>query len=200
MINTYHPITIHYIYTPSPLCHRHPNPIASLSMVLKKTRGIPECTLPPTSSNLWLTPPPTSSHPWHHHTHPLLRPSKTGAKWNLSTTQRPAVKNPLYILTCVYLFTASVLTSPHAPFTQACQDWGQVMRTQYQKTSAARNADLMNNYLGYWTDRGAYYYYNTAHKNATYEQTLLDIHAYNRKSNIPYRLIICLWLRARISK
>ena len=115
MINTYHPITIHYIYTPSPLCHRHPNPIAGLSMVLKKTRWIPECTLPPTSSNLWLTPPPTSSYPWHHHTHPLLRPSKTGAKWNLSTTQRPAVKNPLYILTCVYLFTASILTSPHAP-------------------------------------------------------------------------------------
>ena len=57
MINTYHPITIHYIYTPSPLCHRHPNPIACLSMVLKKTRGIPECTLPPTSSNRWLTPP-----------------------------------------------------------------------------------------------------------------------------------------------
>ena len=139
--------------------------------------------------------PLPSSHPIISLTSPHTSFTQAFQDWGqveLILNSKTSGENPLYILTCAYLFTASVLTSPHAPFTQAFQDWGQVMRTQYQKTSAARNADLMNNYLGYWTDRGAYYYYNTAHKNATYEQTLLDIHAYNRKSNIPYRLIICL--------
>ena len=46
--------------------------------------------------------------------------------------------------------------------------------------------DFTNNYLGYNTDNGAYYYYQTE-ANRTYLQTLLDVHAYSKQQQIPYR-------------
>ena len=38
--------------------------------------------------------------------------------------------------------------------------WGQHLRTYYNKPSTYRKSDFSNNYLGYWTDFGACYYYN----------------------------------------
>jgi hypothetical protein len=34
----------------------------------------------------------------------------------------------------------------------------------------------MQSCLGYWTDNGAFYYYNTLGENISYEQTLLELH------------------------
>lgn len=41
-------------------------------------------------------------------------------------------------------------------------------------------------YLGYYTDNGAYYYYNPA-PGLNYEQTLVSVKEYAAKEAIPYR-------------
>ena len=43
----------------------------------------------------------------------------------------------------------------------AMRGWGAALRRRSGKTTAARDADHSINYLGYWTDNGAYYYYMT---------------------------------------
>ncbi|KAL5016026.1 hypothetical protein ScPMuIL_005615 [Solemya velum] len=66
--------------------------------------------------------------------------------------------------------------------------WGKLMRDYYRKDEDYRRADLTVNYLGYWTDNGAYYYYQTE-PNLTYEQTILDIKQEADSQKIPYRYL-----------
>ncbi|XP_041369520.1 uncharacterized protein LOC121383515 [Gigantopelta aegis] len=70
----------------------------------------------------------------------------------------------------------------------AMSDWGMLMKTYYDKKPDYRGTDLTLVYVGYWTDGGAYYYYNTE-PNKTYEQTILDVRDYANRSNIPYRYV-----------
>ncbi|KAK7089407.1 hypothetical protein V1264_024716 [Littorina saxatilis] len=69
---------------------------------------------------------------------------------------------------------------------RAFEGWGSYLRQAYQRTDYYVRNDFTNNYLGYWTDNGAYYYYNTE-QNKTYQQTMLDVKAYADQVNIPYR-------------
>jgi hypothetical protein len=56
---------------------------------------------------------------------------------------------------------------------EGIREWGQTMQKAYNRTNQHRLNDLSNNNLGYYTDNGGYYYYNT--ENGTnYEQTMLD--------------------------
>ncbi|CAF1399023.1 unnamed protein product [Adineta ricciae] len=54
------------------------------------------------------------------------------------------------------------------------REWGQLMQKEYNRTQKYRSADLTINYLGYYTDNGGYYYYNTE-KGVNYEETMVDI-------------------------
>ncbi|CAF1382632.1 unnamed protein product, partial [Adineta ricciae] len=54
------------------------------------------------------------------------------------------------------------------------REWGQMMQKEYNRTQKYRSADLTINYLGYYTDNGGYYYYNTE-KGVNYEETMVDI-------------------------
>jgi hypothetical protein len=54
------------------------------------------------------------------------------------------------------------------------QNWGITMQNVYLRTNKYRLNDLTINYLGYYTDNGAFYYYNTESK-MNYEQTILHI-------------------------
>ena len=56
----------------------------------------------------------------------------------------------------------------------AIRQWGQTLRKAYNRTIEHRQNDLTINYLGYYTDNGGYYYYNTE-KNVNYEQTIIDV-------------------------
>ena len=47
------------------------------------------------------------------------------------------------------------------------------------------NTDLATNYLGYWMDNGAYYYYNPL-PSTSYQDTVLELHA-NLTERIPVR-------------
>ena len=60
------------------------------------------------------------------------------------------------------------------------------MLRQYNgKATSIENTDLATNYLGYWMDNGAYYYYNPL-PNTSYQDTVLQLHA-NLSERIPVR-------------
>ncbi|CAF3984657.1 unnamed protein product [Rotaria sordida] len=58
---------------------------------------------------------------------------------------------------------------------EGIREWGKTMQQAYNRTNQYRLNDLTINYLGYYTDNGAYYYYNTE-KEINYEETLINIY------------------------
>ncbi|XP_070576646.1 uncharacterized protein [Ptychodera flava] len=71
---------------------------------------------------------------------------------------------------------------------QAIYEWGSLLRKNYGKTTEAMESDFMINYLGYYTDNGAYYYYKTESKK-NYEDTVIDVKSHSDKIGIPYRYL-----------
>ena len=53
--------------------------------------------------------------------------------------------------------------------------WGQPMQPTYNRTNQHRLNDLIINYLGYYSDHGDYYYYNTE-QGINYEETMVNVH------------------------
>ena len=68
---------------------------------------------------------------------------------------------------------------------EGIREWGQIMQREYQRTDQYRLNDLTINYLGYYTDNGGYYYYNTE-KGTNYEETIVDI---RHKVALPFHYI-----------
>ena len=60
--------------------------------------------------------------------------------------------------------------------------WGSTLRKRYGKTLDKRESDMTANYLSYWTDNGAFYYYHTD-QNDVYEDQLEKI----AKQDIPFQ-------------
>ena len=60
-----------------------------------------------------------------------------------------------------------------------------MLRQHNGKATNIENTDLATNYLGYWMDNGAYYYYNPL-PNTSYQDTVLQLHA-NFSERIPVR-------------
>lgn len=65
------------------------------------------------------------------------------------------------------------------------RQWGRTMQRAYNRNDRYRLSDITVNYLGYYTDGGAYYYYNTE-GNLNYQETILSVH---RKLTLPFRYI-----------
>lgn len=63
--------------------------------------------------------------------------------------------------------------------------WGELMRAEHRRMRTERYADRGLSHLGYWTDNGAYYYYQRE-PGMTEEQTLLAVLEEARTKNIPY--------------
>ncbi|CAF3718368.1 unnamed protein product [Rotaria sp. Silwood1] len=57
---------------------------------------------------------------------------------------------------------------------EGIREWGQIMQSEYNRTNLHRLSDVTINYLGYYTDNGGYYYYNTE-KGVNYEETMVDV-------------------------
>ncbi|XP_062608013.1 uncharacterized protein LOC134269826, partial [Saccostrea cucullata] len=78
----------------------------------------------------------------------------------------------------------------------AFQEYGHFLETLY-KTKAKRQQlqtqDVSLNYIGYWTDNGAYYYYHTEtttnNNSKTYQDTLIDVQKYSESVRLPYGYI-----------
>ena len=60
------------------------------------------------------------------------------------------------------------------------------------KTRTAANADVAVSTLGYWTDNGAYYYYNSENnsESGNMQKTIVDVLAYGESIGLPYRHVM----------
>jgi hypothetical protein len=58
---------------------------------------------------------------------------------------------------------------------EGIRQFGQTMQKAYNRTNQHRLNDLTINYLGYYTDNGGYYYYNTE-QGMNYEETIVNVH------------------------
>ena len=68
---------------------------------------------------------------------------------------------------------------------EAFTRWGEVLQLSGLGEVKERSEDLVTNYLGFWCDNGAFYYYNTL-PNTSYQDTVLELHA-NLSERIPVR-------------
>jgi len=67
---------------------------------------------------------------------------------------------------------------------QTVYDWGSQLLAVGGKSRNNSDKDLTANYIGYWTDNGAFYYYNTE-PGKNYETTMVDVADYLKKENLP---------------
>jgi hypothetical protein len=72
-----------------------------------------------------------------------------------------------------YMHSFIVFYSSHG-INQGIRDWGKTMQRAFNRTNVHRLNDLTVNYLGYYTNNGGYYYYNTE-PGLNYEQTIIDV-------------------------
>ena len=72
-----------------------------------------------------------------------------------------------------YMQSFIAFYSPHG-VNEGVREWGELMRRAYNRTDENRINDITVNYLGYYTDNGGYYYYNTE-PGKNYEQTMIDV-------------------------
>ena len=88
-------------------------------------------------------------------------------------------------------FTISVTASVGKGINDAFQHWGSSMRKYFGKQSlqVSRSMDISLQYLGYTTDNGAYYYYNTE-PDLDYGTTLSDVKKYADSQKLPYKYIL----------
>ena len=82
-------------------------------------------------------------------------------------------------------------TAADSGINAAIYNWGTTMRHYYDKPCArsARKKDVTLRYIGYTTDNGAYYYYNTVF-GLNYEDTIIKIKEYADSVKIPYKYIL----------
>ena len=85
----------------------------------------------------------------------------------------------------------TILTFHRGGVNAAMSQWGELLRRVYDKPTVqeARDKDLTLRYLGYTTDHGAFYYYNTA-TGLDYEDTLRAVHEYAQDRQIPYKYVL----------
>ena len=70
----------------------------------------------------------------------------------------------------------------------AMEKWGEVLRLYHGKDTSNRHSDFVSNFLGYWMDNGAYYYYNPL-PNMNYEETIIEIQNRLAERNVPIRYV-----------
>ncbi|CAK0821955.1 unnamed protein product [Prorocentrum cordatum] len=99
-----------------------------------------------------------------------------------------------------YTLSFVIVASSAGGVNVAFEEWGGNLLRRYGKSREETYEDYSLQYLGYSTDNGAFYYYQTeghAPKRGppytpghTYEETLIDVKAYAVRSSIPYRYIL----------
>ncbi len=83
------------------------------------------------------------------------------------------VMGSMYSITPNYNHSLIVFYSSKG-INEGVREWGQTMQKAYNRTNQHRLNDFSINYLGYYTDNGAYYYYHTE-DGKNYEQTMFDV-------------------------
>lgn len=82
----------------------------------------------------------------------------------------------------------TVISYSDQGFYEGVQKWGAELLKKHGKDTSRRASDDTVNYLGYWTDNGAFYYYHTE-PNKTYADTMRDVYANIRHgdTSAPFR-------------
>ncbi|EDQ89592.1 uncharacterized protein MONBRDRAFT_36925, partial [Monosiga brevicollis MX1] len=86
-------------------------------------------------------------------------------------------------------FALETIVKVGSGINQATMAWGDDLLAYYGRDRYQYRSDYTLSMLGYSTDNGAYYYYQTEN-NKTYEDTLLDVYDYAQQESIPYRYIL----------
>ncbi|XP_046547852.1 uncharacterized protein LOC124257767 isoform X1 [Haliotis rubra] len=84
--------------------------------------------------------------------------------------------------------TSFILFCGNQGINKASVSWGQILQRWHGRTDQYMKSDFTINYLGYWTDNGAYYYYRTE-KGKNHQDTMLDIKSYMGQIGVPVRYI-----------
>ncbi|KAK6972802.1 hypothetical protein BgiMline_023964 [Biomphalaria glabrata] len=71
---------------------------------------------------------------------------------------------------------------------QAVREWGAFLQFYYDKVKFNRLKSLTLNYLGYWTDNGAYYYYHTE-EGKNYQTSMVDAASYIKNISLPVQYL-----------
>lgn len=73
----------------------------------------------------------------------------------------------------------------------AMRGWGELLRSVHSKGDilSAKARDLTLQYLGYTTDNGAYYYYNTV-PGLNYEESMASVKKYADELSLPYKYLL----------
>jgi hypothetical protein len=81
------------------------------------------------------------------------------------------------------------------------QNWGALMHKYYGRAKKDRYSDVMTSYLGYFTDNGAFYYYNPI-KGMKYDRTLIAVKQHADEMQIPFRYyhLDSWWYRKSVSQ
>jgi hypothetical protein len=83
---------------------------------------------------------------------------------------------------------------------QTFLSWGKLMQQYYRAQPRDRYTDLVCGYLSFFTDNGAYYYYNPM-KGKKADATLIAVHEYAKREHIPFRTYqLDSWWYNKISK
>ena len=79
-------------------------------------------------------------------------------------------------------------------FDEAFSTWGSALRKYHGKSLDGVQRDIARKYLGYWTDNGAFYYYNTM-PDLNYEDTLVTLkQAFEQDKKMPFHYIEVIYL------
>ena len=88
-------------------------------------------------------------------------------------------------------YSITMILSVEKGVNQAVSRWGKELREAYGKHTLdiSRAMDVTLQYLGFTTDNGAYYYYNTE-PDTDYGQTLVSVKKYADRVGIPYSYVL----------
>ncbi|XP_071115649.1 uncharacterized protein [Haliotis cracherodii] len=84
--------------------------------------------------------------------------------------------------------TSFILFCGNQGINKAFVSWGQILKQWHGRTDQYVKSDFTINYLGYWMDNGAYYYYRTE-KGKNDQDTVLDLQTYMGQIGVPARYI-----------
>ncbi|WP_371805083.1 hypothetical protein [Candidatus Lokiarchaeum ossiferum] len=74
----------------------------------------------------------------------------------------------------------------HQGINESMRYWGSLLRKFHHAPKKERYSDVVCNSLGYFTDNGAYYYYNPI-KGKKFDQTLIEVKKHADQMKIPYQ-------------
>ena len=116
--------------------------------------------------------------------------SASQATWSPESSKSPAVgfgiSGSVNDVPNLYFYKTILVAGQN--ITGTMLKWGRLLRMLYEKEDTYRKSDFSINYLGYWTDNGACYYYNTGNY-SNYEEALTAVKKTADEDGIPFRYL-----------